>query len=91
MVCELMGEKYEVPLKNESGDVIGVAKIDPDTFPGGVVEVQVTDENVKEALWQTQMHDFSLFIPPEKRFSGDLVKPAQTVIINRENKEKNDG
>ena len=41
-----MGEKYEVPLKNETGDVIGTARIDPDEFPGGVVEVTVTDENV---------------------------------------------
>lgn len=82
-----MGEKYEVPLKNEAGDVIGTARIDPDEFPGGVVEVTVTDENVKKHLRQPLINSLSIYVPPETRFSGPLTKPAEAVIINNKNKE----
>ena len=81
-----MGEKYEVPLKNESGDVIGVARIDPDEFVGGVVEVEITDENARK-VFQPEMNDFSIYIPPEKRFSGAFIKPAEAITIKKDNKE----
>lgn len=80
-----MGEKYEVPLKNENGDVIGTARIDPDEFPGGVVEVHVTDEKISEALRMPTY--LSVYVPPETRMSGALIKPAEALIINKENKE----
>lgn len=81
-----MGEKYEVPLKNEKGDVIGTARIDPDEFPGGVVEVEITDENARK-VFQPEVTDFSIYIPPEKRFSGPLIKPAEVITIKKDNKE----
>lgn len=82
-----MGEKYEVPLKSDSGDVIGVARIDPEEFPEGVIEVMVTDENMKRAL-MPKMLDFSVDFGFLTEREGDgLIRPKEAVIINNTNKE----
>lgn len=82
-----MGEKYEVPLKNETGDVIGLARIDPDEFPEGVIEVTVTDEDMKRAL-MPKMLDFSVdFGIYTERMGDGLVRPKEAIVINKENKE----
>lgn len=81
-----MAEKYEVPLKNEQGNVIGTARIDPDEFPEGVIEVEVTDENMKRAL-MPKMLDFSVDFGFMTERAGDKIRPKQAVIINKENKE----
>lgn len=85
-----MGEKYEVPLKNESGEVIGTARIDPDEFPGGVVEVEVTEENLRRSL-QPELYNLSIYVPPESRLGTALTRPIEAIQIKQENKEKNDG
>lgn len=65
MVCELVTDKQEVPLRwGFGGPIIGTAKIDPEELDG-VVEVSISDDTFKQ-LTQPEIIDLSIYTETNK-------------------------